>query len=168
MPHRKKTTAKYGGHEIIGYVGDVNFVEFSGGEVYKNAEGEHILEWVEPPPDDIELGDKNARWDVYRVNIDNGMPDWGSYKAAAKTSGQKPSELKDAFESDDPMDRAWAFETWAGHYGWDELDTYKLVLDKHEVESRYETEIGNGDEEEEEEDEEEDEEEEEEEEDEED
>jgi hypothetical protein len=146
MPTRKQTSAKYGGHEIIGTVGDVDFLTYGGGEVYKNAEGEYTLEHVEPPPDEIELDDKNARWEVYRVNIDAGMPDWGSYKAAAKTSGAKPSELKAAFESDNPMERAWAYETWAGHYGWNELDEYRLVLDKHEVESRYETEIGSGDE----------------------
>lgn len=140
MTHRKTTAQKYGGFEIVGTVGDVDFLTYGGGEVYKNADGEYALEYVEPPPDDIELNDKNARWTIYRVELERGLPAWGSYKAAAKTSGQKPSELKNAFESDDPMKRAWAYETFAGHYGWDEFDSYPLVLDKHEVESRYEKE----------------------------
>jgi hypothetical protein len=143
---REPRKTKYG-HEVIGTVGDVDFTTHGGGEVYKTADGEHVLEWVNPPPDDLDFDDRNARWEIFRVNIDDGMPDWGSYKAAAKTSGQRPKELKDAFESENPMDRAWAFETWAGHYGWHELDSSPLVLDKKSIESRYDVELGSGDDE---------------------
>ncbi len=144
-------TDKYG-NEIVGTVGDVNMPEYDGGIVYKDKDGDATLEWVEVPDDDTDFDDKDARWTIYRVSLDKGVPDWGSYKSAAKTSGQKPSELKAAFESDDPMERAWAYEVFAGHYGWNEFDNYPLVLDKHEIEERYDTDLG-GDGEEEEEDE---------------
>jgi len=135
-------TDKYG-NEIVGTVGDVNMPEYDGGIVYKDRDGEsYTLEYVEVPDDDTDFDDKDARWTIFRVPLDKGVPDWGSYKAAAKTSGQKPSELKAAFESDEPMKRAWAYETFAGHYGWNELDNYPLVLDKHEIEERYDVDLG--------------------------
>lgn len=160
MAHRKKTSSQYGGHEIVGTVGDINFPEYGGGEVYKNKEGEFILEYVEPPPDDIDFDDKNARWEIFRVTLERGVPD-GSLKQVAKFADWRPSDLKAAFESDNPMDRAQAYNDWAAYYGWRSMDEYPLVLDKHEVESRYETELGSGDDDEEEEEEEEDEDEEE-------
>jgi hypothetical protein len=143
MTTRKRT--KYG-FEIVGTVGDVNFPENGGGEVYKDGAG-FTLEYVDPPPDDVDFDDKDARWTIYRVALEKGVPDGGSYKSAAKTAGMKPSELKAAFESDDPMVRAGAYEAWAAHYGWEELDPYPLVLDKKAVEDRYDTEIGSGEDE---------------------
>jgi hypothetical protein len=154
MALRKVT--KYGGFRIVGTIGDVNFPEFGGGEIYelpKDQGGIFVLEYVVPP--DMEFDDRNARWTIYRVHLLEGLPDWGNYKTVARTVGVKPKELKEAFESDDPLDSAWATEAWAAHYGWHELDSYPLVLDKRETEERYETEIGDGIEEEEEEEEEE-------------
>jgi hypothetical protein len=143
MTTRKRT--KYG-FEIVGTVGDVNFPENGGGEVYKDGAG-FTLEYVDPPPDDIDFDDKDTRWTIYRVALEKGVPDGGSYKSAAKTAGMKPSELKAAFESDDPMVRAGAYAAWAAHYGWEEFDPYPLVLDKKAVEDRYDTEIGSGEDE---------------------
>src|SRR5271156_164344 len=101
MAHRK--TTKYG-FEIVGTVGDVNFPEYGGGEIYKDGAG-FTLEYVETPPDGIDFDDKDARWTIYRVELWTGVPDHGSYKSAAKAAGMKPSELKAAFESNDPMER---------------------------------------------------------------
>jgi len=165
-----KKTTKYG-FEIVGTVGDVNFPEYGGGEVYKlpapspfatrglpaNQRGEFMLEYVEPPEDNVDFDDPGARWAIYRVVLDKGLPD-GSLKSVAKTVGQKPSEIKNAFESNDPNDRAWAYECWAATYGWDSFDDAPLVLDKSSVEDRYDTEIGSGEDEEDEEEEEEEEE----------
>jgi hypothetical protein len=156
------------GDEIIGTVGDVNFPEYDGGQVLKSPQEAstgrsdgYELEYVEVPPDDIDFDDKEARWTIYRVPLDRGVPTWGSLKSAAQTSGQKPSEVKAAFMSDDPMERAWAYEVYAANYGWGEFDQYPLVLDKKSVEDRYDVDLGGGDEEEEEEEEEDEEEEEE-------
>src|SRR5271154_3829715 len=135
-----KKTTKFG-FEIVGTVGDVNFPEYGGGEVYKQGErGALTLEYVEPPPDDVEFDDPEARWTIYRIALDKGVPE-GSLKAVAKTAGQRPSDLKKAFESDDPMQRAWAYETWAGHYGWESFDEYPLILDKRSVEDRYDVDL---------------------------
>jgi hypothetical protein len=51
-------------------------------------------------------------------------------------------ELRDAFTSTNPMERAMAYETWAGHYGWHELDNYPLSLTRAEVEKRYDADLG--------------------------
>lgn len=151
---REPEKNKYG-QVIVGGVGDVNFPEYDGGEVLKTESGDYELEYVEAPSDDVDFDDKDARWTIYRVNLDQEVPSQGSIKSVAKSAGQRPSDLKKAFESDDPMERANAYVTWAGYYGWNEFDQYPLVLDKKSVEDRYDTELGSGDEEEEEEEEEE-------------
>jgi hypothetical protein len=129
--------------DIVGAVGDVGVPEYDGGFVYKDGDG-FTLEWVIVPDEGVDFDDLAARWHVYRVALDKGVPDWGSYKSAAKTSGRKPGDLKDAFESDDPMVRAGAYIDWAGHYGWENFDESPLVLDKEAIEDRYDTEMGEG------------------------
>jgi hypothetical protein len=59
----------------------------------------------------------------------------------ARSAGQDPDELAAAFESPDPLARAWAYQTWAGHYGWRNFDDYPLVLDREEIEARYDLEL---------------------------
>jgi hypothetical protein len=114
--------------EEVGHIGDVNWAEYGGGPVYVDKTGVYPpeLEYVEPPEGDFER--PKARWTVYRVGLDKGVPDWGDLAAVATTTDQDPDELKAAFESDDPMERAYAYETWAGHYGWFELDSDPLTL----------------------------------------
>jgi len=133
-----------------GHVGDVNWPEYGGGPVYCRIpdRGEQLdiygdcrLEYVEPPPDDVDFEDPRARWMIYRVDLDPEVPSWGDLDDVARTAEQDPDEIAAAFESTDPMDRAWAYETWAGHYGWHEFDSYPLVLDIDAVEQRYDVEF---------------------------
>jgi hypothetical protein len=128
----------------VGTIGDVNYPEYDGGPVMVDTTGVYPpeLEYVEIPPDDLEFSDPEARWTVYRVVLDPGVPDWGELKSVTDSAGQDPEELKAAFESDDPMQRAWAYETWAGYHGWYEFDQYPLVLTRAEVEKRYDTDLG--------------------------
>jgi hypothetical protein len=126
----------------IGTIGDVNFPEYDGGPVFDNGDGTYSAEYVEIPSDDLDFTDPNARWTVYRVDLDQSVPSWGSLNDVARSAGQNPKELKRAFESDDPMQRAWAYVTWAGHYGWHEFDSYPLTLTCVETAKRYDTDLG--------------------------
>jgi hypothetical protein len=125
----------------IGTIGDVNFPEHGGGPVLDNGNGTYSLEYVEPPSDDLDFADPHVRWTIYRLDLDPGVPSWGSLNDVARSAGQNPKELKRAFESDDPMQRAWAYETWAGHYGWHEFDSYPLTLTCIETSKRYDADL---------------------------
>lgn len=125
----------------VGTVGDVNWPEYDGGPVMVDETGEYQpeLEYVETPTEDEDFESPRARWTVYRVVLDPGQP-WGyreDLESVAETSGQDPDELANAFKSDDPMERAYAYETWAGHFGWHELDHDPLTLTCAEVNKRY-------------------------------
>jgi hypothetical protein len=129
--------------EEVGHIGDVNWPEYGGGPVFVDKTGESapMLEYVEPPSDDQEFGDPEARWTVYRVRLDPEVPTWGDIDSVADSAGQDPKELAAAFTSDDPMQRAWAYETWAGHYGWHEFDQYALTLTCAEMNKRYDADL---------------------------
>jgi hypothetical protein len=125
----------------VGHIGDVNWAEYGGGPVSVDETGKYEpeLEYVEPPED---FDDPSARWTIYRVVLDPGVPDWGDLEAVANAVGADLDTLKEAFESDDPIDRANAYSDWASHYGWFELDQYPLALTRLEVETRYDVDLG--------------------------
>lgn len=132
------------GAEVVGTVGDVNAPEYDGGWILKTQHGYQVEYVAIPSDDDMKGGEytSSARWTVYRVDLDPGVPSWGDIKAVASSSGQSVKELRAAFKSDDPAQRAYAYETWAGHYGWHELDNYPLTLTRAEVEKRYDVDLG--------------------------
>jgi hypothetical protein len=127
----------------VGHVGDVNWPEYDGGPVLVDETGVYSpeLEYVVVPEDE-DYDSPRARWEIYRVVLDQEVPSWGELNAVADSAGQDPDDLREAFESDDPEERAWAYVTWAGHYGWIEFDSDPLVLTRLEVEKRYETDLG--------------------------
>jgi hypothetical protein len=133
--------------EEIGQIGDVNFAEHGGGLVFRRPQrqediyGDCFLEYIEPPSDDLDFDDPNARWTVYRVDLDPDVPNWGDLKDVASTHGQDPKELAAAFASTNPMQRAWAYEAWAGHYGWNNFDSDPLQLTCAEMNERYEADL---------------------------
>jgi hypothetical protein len=130
--------------EIVSDVGDVNAPEYDGGWVLRTEHG-YVLEYVETPSDDDMRGGSyspNARWLVYRLDLDIGVPRWGHIEDVASSSGASEGELKKDFESSDPKRRANAYMDWAGHYGWREFDSYPLSLTKQETEKRYGRRIG--------------------------
>ena len=126
----------------VGHIGDVNWVEHGGGPVQVDTTGVYDpeIEYVEPPAEDFE--EPGAHWTIYRVSLEKGVPNWGSLEDVARSADQDPEELTDAFESDEPMERAFAYVTWAGHYGWHEFDSYPLTLTRLEVEKRYDVDLG--------------------------
>lgn len=123
----------------VGHIGDVSWPEYDGGPVFVDETGVYApeLEYVEAPSENVDFEDPSARWTVYRVPLEKGVPDWGDINDVARTVGQDPGELRAAFESDDPIDRANAYQDWASHYGWFELDQYPLQLTCPEVNKRY-------------------------------
>jgi len=125
--------------EVVGTVGDVNAPEYDGGWILRTEHG-YELEYVETPSDDEMSGgsyDSSARWRVYRVALDIGVPRWGHVEDVASSSGASVKDLKSDFNSGSPQRRANAYMDWAWHYGWHEFDSYPLVLTKSEVEKRY-------------------------------
>jgi hypothetical protein len=131
--------------EEVGYIGDKNWAEHSGGPVLvERSTGEAVLEYVEPPSDDQEFGDPKARWTVYRVALYPEVPSWGDLEAVADSAGANPEELRAEFVSSDPMTRARAYETWAGHYGWYEFDQYPLSFTCAEMNERYDADLDCG------------------------
>jgi hypothetical protein len=129
--------------EEVGHIGDVNWVEHGGGPVMIDRTGvyEPELEYVEPPPDDLDFEDPKARWTIYRVVLDPEVPDWGDLEDVARTVGADPSELRADFTSEDPMKRALAYESWASHYGWHEFDQYPNSFTCAEMNERYDADL---------------------------
>lgn len=139
--------------EEIGHIGDVNWPEHGGGPVYcrvpesgdqTDIYGDCFLVYCEPPTDDVEFDDPEARWTLYSVELDPEVPSWGDLNAVARTNDQDPKELRAAFASTNPMQRAWAYETWAGHYGWLEFDQYARELTCAEMNRQYNADIDCG------------------------
>lgn len=121
----------------VGHIGDVNWLEYGGGPVFRHEDGSYTLEYVEEPPDDIDFDDPKARWTIYRVALDQEVPNWGDINDVALTVGSTSRNLRADFLSDDPVRRATAYQDWAGYYGWNNFDDYPLVLTKTEVYRRY-------------------------------
>jgi hypothetical protein len=55
----------------------------------------------------------------------------------AKTFDMQLSELELLFCSDSPIDRALAYETLGEYYGYENLDSYPLIMTKTEAKKRY-------------------------------
>ena len=124
----------------VGYIGDKNWPEYSGGPVFVDQTGVYPpeLEYIESPESD----EPGAEWTVYRVVLDQEVPDWGDVKAVAQSTGQPAKEIRNGFIDDDPIQRALAYQAWAGYYGWENFDNYPLTLSILEVEKRYDTDLG--------------------------
>lgn len=125
----------------IGHIGDVNWPEHGGGPIYERPDGTCFLVYVEPPTDEVEFNDPEARWTVYSVELDPSPPSWGNANAVAASTDQSPIALKNAFKNHDPMKRAWAYETWAGYYGWNEFDQYARQLTCAEMNEEFDADI---------------------------
>lgn len=119
--------------KVLGKVGDVSVPEEDGGFVFDG--DPPFLEWV-VAPDTI---DNNARWTVYRVDLDQKIPDWGDIRAVASATGASWMELGDAFMDIHPLVRAQAYMAWTDYYGWTDFDEYPLSLDSKQIDQRYGT-----------------------------
>ena len=120
----------------VGQIGDVNFLDHSGGPVYKTESG-YRVDYVEPPSDDDDFESKKARWTIYSVDLESGMADWADLEAVSDSSGVPLVTLKRRLQSDNYRELAHALMDVTGHYGWYEFDQYPLSLTRKEVEERY-------------------------------
>lgn len=139
--------------ELVGTIGDRNPVEYGGGYVFRDKTGVYDpeVEYVEP----IETDDGSAGVFAYRVVLEshtyvNGIlsdnkfhPDKAVWYAddldrVCETCDCDRDELIGNLCGDDPVARAWAYETLASYFGWHEFDHYHLTLTADEAEKRYE------------------------------
>ncbi len=148
--------------EEVGHIGDVNWAEYGGGPVYRRAPesggqtdiyGDCFLVYVEPPTDDVEFSDPDARWTVYSIELDPEIPDWADLKAVGETMDMTVKDLKADFTSTDPLHRALAYESVASYYGWENFDGYPRQLTCAEMNKEFDAGIYCGEEDEDDEDE---------------
>lgn len=125
----------------VSTVGDVNFLDYSGGPIYRTEQG-YTVEYVEPPSDDDDFESKRARWTVYQVDLEPGMADWADLKSVASSTGESVQELKADLQSTNYRRLANALQSITGYYGWHEFDQYPLRLTRKEVEERYGDTVG--------------------------
>lgn len=84
-----------------------------------------------------------ARWTVYRCDVGPDECDFCDLDAVETTCGyDDPScEIETSLEEDlascDVMRMAYAVETCAHYYGWDNFDSYPLKLSYDELQERY-------------------------------
>jgi hypothetical protein len=119
----------------VGQIGDVSFLDHSGGPVFKTDKG-YSVEYVEPPTEQ-DFDSKKARWTVYRVDLEPGMGDWANFKGVASFTGVSVADLKRRLQSEDYRKLAHALVDLASYHGWHEFDQYPLLLTRKEVEERY-------------------------------
>jgi hypothetical protein len=139
--------------ELVGTIGDRNPVEYGGGYVFRDKTGVYApeLEYVQP----IECDDGSAGVFAYRVVLEKHnhylgilsdnpyhpeLSVWYADKldGVCKTCDGDRDEMIGNLCGDDPVARAWAYETLADYFGWDEFDHYPLTLTADEAEKRYE------------------------------
>ena len=120
---------------IVGSIGDVNWPAYDGGPIYKHPDGSYTLEYVVVDEND----QPRPRYYVYRVDLDKEpLPDWVDPSDVAETMGiTSPTALRKNWNSPDVRRRAWARWDVANYHGWENLDSYPLVLTRREVQRRY-------------------------------
>jgi hypothetical protein len=135
---------------VVAQLGDVNPLDHGGYWVLVDSTGAYAPEgeWVEVEDDD--------RLTVYRFLLEkcsfvNGVlsdnkyhvdhPAWfaDDLESVAAYCGASVGELRDCFCSDDPVVRARAYQDVGSYHGFENLDSYPLVLGRAEGVVRYES-----------------------------
>ena len=117
----------------------------------KTVHQELYLEWTHglesDHPGEDRYGDEVAdlKLMVYRVQLDE--PAWVALSGCgdetklwtdiARSVGMDPAEVIELAKSEDPLKIAGAYEMYAGHWGWGELDHYPEEMAYSEVETRW-------------------------------
>jgi hypothetical protein len=146
---------------LLQNLGDADPINFGGYFIFEDTTGvyEPEAEWLEAPDTD------DGTWYVYRFALDrlkmveddrtiylvpdayrDGWPhpvhqydEWfhDDLAKVAESNGQTLAELRQAFCSDNPLDRAWAYRALGEYHGFENLDSYPLRLTRAEAEERY-------------------------------
>lgn len=112
-------------HQVLGTIGDVNPVDYDGGQILAIPGQEAEVEWLE------RQNDEDDNWDLYRVVLDKeeDIEDrFGADFIASVCSSCDVTleDLQGQFVSDDPCERAQAYWSLALCWGWHEFDSYPL------------------------------------------
>jgi hypothetical protein len=150
---------------LLDNLGDRTPIDYGGYFVFEDTTGVYPpeVELLEPPPDDVEDPDR-MRWTIYRFTparctFQNGVlsdnpyhPEIPAWFAStdhdrpqdttrianlANYTGSAELDLIRGFCSEDPIARADAYRTVGDYHGFDNLDQYPLILNREEVEHRY-------------------------------
>jgi len=123
---------RYGEH----IVGDIGWIDYGGGFIVIDENGDPDLEMVEP----LQSYDSKwfpAKWMVYRACLRPGEFDWADLESMSSTTGIPVEDLKTAMNSSDPKELAWFTWEVAQVFGYGEVDCYPLELDEKGVRARY-------------------------------
>lgn len=139
----------------VGRVGDVDLVTHGGGIIYRDATGVYPpeLERCEPLEDGtVEI--RRVSLERFKMHDGKMVPyayqdSWphavhsyvpwfrDSLFSVGQCMGSSCEELTEALCSDDPQALASAYEAIGDYHGWDNLDSYPLILSQSEAEKRY-------------------------------
>jgi hypothetical protein len=117
---------------LIDNLGDADPISYGGYFIYDDGSAE-LLDVPE---------NEDGEYIVYRFDISPIDPDgeWfgKDLKSVASYIGANTEEeLRQAFQSEDPKERAWAYRAVGEYYGFANFDWYPLTLTKKEAEARY-------------------------------
>lgn len=142
---------------FIGSIGDVNWSTHGGILVFKNDDNTYRAIKVdcwrlevgddlgdETPEDEY---DPRMRWDLYEFDLDQlqikddllvneyGNKEFYSDKleSISECIGVLIEELTASFASPDPMVRVWAYDAVGSYYGFIELDSNPLTVDRKKI-----------------------------------
>src|SRR3990167_25857 len=150
--------------KLVANLGDVNPLEYGGYFVYTDETGVYEAQAELLIVEDL-LDGRDQKYTVYRFPLDrctlvNGIlsdnkfhPEcmaWFGYRDKDRPQDSdlgdvaKYADLPDIAEllcSENPVDRARAYQAIGDYHGWDNLDSYPLTLTRAEAEERYSTEL---------------------------
>lgn len=131
--------------KIIGQLGDVNPLAYGGGILAKHAQGHYVLEYLRDSAnmqDQDDVDELDLTYTVYSTHFDGDEDltvtlDWANLAEVASSVGATVKELR-AMAKGSPQDKALFIETVAGHYGWENIDSYPNTFTGHELATQWE------------------------------
>lgn len=140
--------------KLLANLGDVNPIDYGGYFVYEDTTG------VYPPEAELLYAPErdSGKWKAWRFALDrctfiDGIlsdnqfhpehPAWfaDDIQAVADFCGQTPEIMIADLCSENPIERARAYQAIGDYHGYDNLDDYPLTLTRAEAEQRYADEL---------------------------
>jgi hypothetical protein len=152
--HSSVKTSKTSARKL-GSVGDVNPIDYGGGFIFSvpGGGGPH-LEYFEgldsderaerlSYDDDAEEKIDKLKVQLYRVDLGKDAKDflsdhdWVEWEKVATSTGQDVSDYTNPTKLRSAQARALVIQDAAGHYGWNDFDSYPLELTVGELKKRW-------------------------------
>jgi hypothetical protein len=121
---------------LIANLGDANPFEYGGYLILKDGEDFQGVYWDEPQEDETSVM-------VYRFSIEpNAIKDLSwvkdkDWKSVADTHGTTKSEILAMAKSPKVRERAEVYRMVAGHFGWENLDSYPDTINLAKLDDLY-------------------------------